>query len=89
LVASSFSDGNGLYGWFMRRYVALRGIGVKEGAATAIYLATSDDVERVSGRYFLNCQAARCSDAARDMVAAARLWRLSEDLTRGTPKRAR
>jgi NAD(P)-dependent dehydrogenase (short-subunit alcohol dehydrogenase family) len=83
LVASSFSEGNGLYGWFMRRFVGLRGIGVDEGATTPIYLASSTDVEQVSGRYFLNRQPSRCSDAARDMVAAAWLWQFSEDLTRG------
>jgi NAD(P)-dependent dehydrogenase (short-subunit alcohol dehydrogenase family) len=82
LVASGFSGGNGVYGWFMRRYVGLRGIGVEEGAATPIYLATSTDVERISGGYFVNRQPAHCSDAAKDPAAAARLWQLSEDLTR-------
>ena len=84
LVASNFSGGNGVYGWFMRRYVGLRGIGVEAGAATTIHLATSKDVEQISGRYFLKCQPSRCSDAAKDTVAAARLWTLSEDLTRAS-----
>lgn len=83
LVASSFSESNGVYGWFMRRYVSLRGIDVDNGAVTSVYLASSRDVEQISGRYFVDRQPSRCSDAAQDPVAAARLWRLSEDLTRG------
>jgi len=83
LVASNFSDGNGVYGWFMRRFAAIRGIGVEEGAATSIHLATSKEVEGISGRYFFKGQPSLCSAAARDPEAAARLWRLSEDLTRG------
>ena len=82
LVVSNFSEGNGVYGWFMRRYVGFRGIGLEDGAVTSIHLATSRDVEQISGRYFVNCQPSRCSDAAQDAVAGARLWRLSEDLTR-------
>lgn len=81
LVASDFSAGNGVYGWFMRRYVGLRGIGVDEGAATSVHLAASAEVAEVSGRYFADCRPAECSTAARDTVAAARLWQLSEDLT--------
>ena len=82
LVVSGFSESNGVYGWFMRRYVGFRGIGVEQGAATSIHLAASTDMEQLSGRYFVKSQPARCSDAAQDTAAAARLWRLSEDLTR-------
>lgn len=83
LVVSSFSGGNGVYGWFMRRYVGFRGIGVEQGAATSIHLAASTDVEQISGRYFVKGQPGRCSDVAQDPAAAARLWRLSAELTRG------
>lgn len=82
LVASNFSAGNGAYGWFMRRFMRLRAISVEAGAATSIYLATSTDVATVSGRYFVNKQTTPCATAARDPVAAARLWQLSEQLTR-------
>lgn len=82
VVASNFSAGNGVYGWFMRRFFSLRGIGVEEGAATSIYLATSPEVERVSGQYFVKQLPAPCAAAARDPAAAARLWQLSEELTR-------
>jgi NAD(P)-dependent dehydrogenase (short-subunit alcohol dehydrogenase family) len=80
VVASSFGDGNGIYGWFTRRYLAMGGIGVEEGAQTSIHLAMSDDVAGVSGKYFAKQRIARCSDAARDAQAAKRLWHWSEDM---------
>lgn len=82
VVASHFGDSNGVYGWFMRRFLALRGISVEEGAATSIHVATCPELENVSGCYFVNCELAQCSVAASDIEAAGRLWRLSEELTR-------
>jgi len=82
IVASEFGSRNGIYGWFTRRFLALTGMSVEEGAKTSIYLATAPELENVSGEYFVKCRPARCSDAARDDVAAKRLWILSEELTR-------
>lgn len=79
MVASSFSEGNGAYGWFMRRYMNLRGISVEEGAETTIYLSTSADVAAVSGQYFVDKKVTPATAAATD-AAAARLWQLSESL---------
>lgn len=81
-VASNFSAGNGVYGWFMRRYAGLRGIGVDEGAATSVHLACAPELEQVSGRYFFEQKPAPSSAAAQDQAAALRLWQLSEELTR-------
>ena len=53
----------------------------EEGARTGILLATSPDLEGVTGRYFVDRREAPSSEASRDAAAAARLWRVSEDLT--------
>lgn len=53
----------------------------EKGAATSIHLASSPAVEGLSGRYFASCREVTPSPAARDDAAAARLWRLSEQLT--------
>lgn len=53
----------------------------EQGARTAIFLASSPEVEGVSGRYFHECREVRSSEASYDEAAAARLWRISEDLT--------
>lgn len=50
------------------------------GAATSVYLASSPDVEGVSGKYFANCRQHRPSRAAQDPDAARRLWDISERL---------
>jgi NAD(P)-dependent dehydrogenase (short-subunit alcohol dehydrogenase family) len=45
-----------------------------EGARTSLYLATSPEVEGVTGKYFDKCRAVEPSPAARDMAAARELW---------------
>lgn len=51
------------------------------GARTSIYLASSDEVAAVSGRYFIRCRARPSSAASRDAALARRLWDASEVLT--------
>jgi NAD(P)-dependent dehydrogenase (short-subunit alcohol dehydrogenase family) len=51
------------------------------GARTSIYLASSPDVEGVSGQYFYKCRVTKPSDAALDDAAAARLWEVSAEMT--------
>jgi retinol dehydrogenase 14 len=51
-----------------------------QGAATSIYLASAPDLERVTGRYFVNSKPNRSSKRSYDETAAARLWQVSADL---------
>lgn len=59
-----------------------------EGARTSIYLASSPEVEGVSGRYFANRRPRTSNRASYDFDATARLWRISGDLV-GLPADAR
>jgi NAD(P)-dependent dehydrogenase (short-subunit alcohol dehydrogenase family) len=52
-----------------------------KGAETVVYLASSPEVEGVSGRYFVNRKAVASSRQSYDEVAARRLWEISEQLT--------
>ena len=52
-----------------------------QGAATPIYLASSPEVEGITGRYFVNRKPKTSSKASYDTAAAARLWQVSADLT--------
>src|SRR5450631_4924976 len=52
----------------------------EQGAATSIDLASSPDLEQVSGRYFANSKPKRSSKASYDEAAAARLWQVSAEL---------
>jgi len=69
---------------------AVRGLGflksilfgdAARGAETPLYLATSSEVEGVSGKYFDNRKIVKSSAASHDLDAAGQLWRLSEKLS--------
>jgi hypothetical protein len=53
----------------------------QKGAATAIWLAASDDVKNVTGQYFVDGKVKAPSPRALDIEAARRLWDLSGELT--------
>jgi NAD(P)-dependent dehydrogenase (short-subunit alcohol dehydrogenase family) len=53
----------------------------KKGADTAVYLASSSELDEISGEYFVNRKPVGLSELADDQDAAARLWKMSEELT--------
>ena len=52
----------------------------QQGAATSIYLASSPEVEGVTGTYFANGRPRTANKASHDIAAAARLWQVSARL---------
>ncbi len=58
----------------------------EKGAATSIYLATSDEVTSTSGEYFYDCKPKKTTASARDREQARRLWKLSEQLVGVEPR---
>ncbi len=53
----------------------------EEGARTSVYLASSPDVQGVSGKYFDKCKEREPGPAALEDAAPGRLWAISEELT--------
>ena len=51
-----------------------------KGARTSVYLASSPEVEGISGEYFVKCKPRRPRRWAEDPDAARRLWQVSEEL---------
>src|SRR6476659_11132180 len=51
-----------------------------QGAVTPVYLASSPQVEGITGQYFANRKPKTSAKAACDTAAAARLWQASSDL---------
>jgi retinol dehydrogenase 12 len=51
----------------------------QQGAATSIYLCSSDEVAAVTGEYFVDCKLRKPKPWARDDAEADRLWRYTED----------
>jgi len=53
----------------------------ERGAETSIYLSTSSEVEKVSGKYFIKKTPVDSSPESYDEEIARRLWKVSEELT--------
>lgn len=53
----------------------------ERGARTSIYLASSPEVEGVTGKYFVNSKPVRSSPVSYDEAAQRRLWQVSEQMT--------
>jgi retinol dehydrogenase 12 len=84
-VGSNFArEGDlGLLGTIGMPLVRPFAISSQKGALTSIYLASSPDVEGITGQYFVKGKAVKPAASALDDAAAARLWEISEKLTVG------
>jgi NAD(P)-dependent dehydrogenase (short-subunit alcohol dehydrogenase family) len=67
--------------FWMRTFMRLAGTTPEKGALTSVYLASSREVEGVSGRYFVNSKEARTDPLAQDERLAKELWDESGKLT--------
>ncbi len=61
----------------------LDGAGVEEGAQTPVYLATSPEVEGITGKYFSHMVEKPTSDLAQDKELQKKFWKISEELLSG------
>jgi len=52
-----------------------------KGAQTSIYLASSPEVENITGKYFIKKNQVSSSPESYDEEKARRLWEVSEKLT--------
>ncbi len=52
----------------------------EQGAQTSVYLASSPEVEGLSGQFFADSKALKSSDVSYDVAAQQRLWELSEEM---------
>ncbi len=81
-VATNLAANNGfLYGTFAKLSARLFGRKPEVGAQTSIYLASSPEVEGVTGKYFANCMPVDSSPESYDKTTAEKLWQVSLELT--------
>jgi len=81
VVGTNLGSGvSGVFGFTVRALTPLMK-SPEKGAETSVYLASSPEVEGLSGRYFAKKAEARSSDASYDERLARRLWEASADLT--------
>lgn len=77
LVASN----GGLFKWIGQPLFNLQAISVIQGAQTGVYLASSPEVEGVTGKYFDQCRERKSSRVSYDETVQKQLWQMSEEMT--------
>lgn len=88
VTASNFVDGmNGLAAWVMKLGKPFL-LTVEQGAQTTLYLATSPQVEGVTGKYFAKSQEKQSSSRSYDQTVASRLWEVTEQLVAPSAQQA-
>lgn len=87
-VATNFSqEGDTRFMGFFSKLARPLAISPARGADTLVYLASSPEVDGVTGQYFYKRAVSKTTAAAKDAAAAARLWDVSEQLVGLTPAR--
>ena len=81
LVRTRIARNNGVLGWVANFFIGVRGVAATKGAETLVYLASSPDVQAVTGKFFIDCRDVASSSLSYDTGLAAELWDLSERLT--------
>jgi len=77
-------------GWLVRLFLPLihyKSLTPEQGASTAVYLASSPDVEGVTGKYFVREREVASDPVSYDETAARRLWKVSEEMVQA-PERS-
>jgi retinol dehydrogenase 14 len=82
VAATNLGRGGGGFFGFLSRLTQPFLSSPEQGAETSIYLASSPEVEGVSGKYFAKKAEARSSENSYDEATARRLWQISADLTK-------
>lgn len=71
-------------GWFLHKVIRLAmltGGSAEDGADTCVYLASSQEVEGITGKYFKERRAIPSSQSSYDQKVARQLWDISEKLS--------
>jgi NAD(P)-dependent dehydrogenase (short-subunit alcohol dehydrogenase family) len=81
-VNTGFALNNGLvYQVFAKGAASIFAQKPAQGAQTSIFLASSPEVESVTGKYYAHCKETSSSPASHDGAAADKLWQISLELT--------
>ncbi|MDK1081186.1 MAG: SDR family oxidoreductase [Anaerolineae bacterium] len=81
LVRTNIGGNNGWIVRLLLPFIHLRSLTPAQGASTAIYLASSPDVETVSGKFFVRERDVPSDQVSYDESVAARLWQVSAKMT--------
>ena len=81
LVRTNIARNNGVLGRVVNFFIGARGVDAARGAETLIYMASSPEVEGVTGKYFMDCRAVASSSLSYNAELASGLREMSERLT--------
>jgi NAD(P)-dependent dehydrogenase (short-subunit alcohol dehydrogenase family) len=79
-VASNFGKSNGGIMVPIFKLAHLGAIDTREGAKTCIFLASSPEVEGITGKFYVKCKPVNSSKESYDKDVALRLWDETEKL---------
>jgi NAD(P)-dependent dehydrogenase (short-subunit alcohol dehydrogenase family) len=80
ITATNFPSGmTGVLAWGMKLSKPFL-LTPEKGAQTTLYLATSPEVEGVTGKYFVKSHETKSSNDSYDQTVGARLWEVTEQL---------
>jgi NAD(P)-dependent dehydrogenase (short-subunit alcohol dehydrogenase family) len=80
-VSTRFGANNGGIFTFIPLLARIIGVNEDKGAETSIYLASSPDVEGVSGAYYSEGRLSKSKQISYDRAAQQRLWEISAQMT--------
>ncbi|KAL2720352.1 retinol dehydrogenase 14 isoform X2 [Vespula squamosa] len=75
---------NGFY-WFLILVLKPFFITAEQGAQTTIYLAVSEEINGVTGKYFKNCMEASLTKNVKNSVLGKKFWEISERMVKLQP----
>ena len=82
VVRTNFAKNNGGLVMLGFRFLGMFFISPESAAKRILYVATSPDLEGVTGKYFTKMHEVKSSQESYDDDSARRLWQISEQLTR-------
>ena len=81
LTSTGFGKNNpGFLMSIMGAVIPLIGRSPEKGAETSIYLASSPEVQNISGKYFVDCNVTQPALQASDRAVARKLWDVSAEM---------
>lgn len=80
-VATNIGKNNGPLAKLVMPIATLRALRPEEGARTPVYVASSPDLEGISGQYFVKQMPVPSSPESYDLQSARRLWEISAKMT--------
>jgi NAD(P)-dependent dehydrogenase (short-subunit alcohol dehydrogenase family) len=80
VVATDIGKNNGFLLRLIFKLMSTMAKSVEDGAATSIYLASAQEVEQITGGYFVDLKQVQSDPASYDLAAAEKLWNLSLEM---------